>query len=114
VLGTLVVPVKFHRVQLEYELREKTILLRQGLLRGGGNVDAIWELLLRSLPAFATLFRHALLELGSCQLVEAGGSAKARGQRLDLIRARFCNCLIFANGRLTPGLRTSTRCVADI
>jgi hypothetical protein len=49
---------------VEYELREKTILLRQGLLRAGGNVDAIWELLLRSLPAFATLFRHALLELG--------------------------------------------------
>jgi len=64
VLSTLVVPVKLHRVQLEYELREKTILLRQGLLVAGGNSSAIWELLLRSLPAFATLFRHALLELG--------------------------------------------------
>lgn len=62
VLGTLVVSVKFHRVQLEYELREKTILLRQGLLLTAGKTDAIWELLLRSLPAFATLFRHALLE----------------------------------------------------
>ena len=64
VLRTLVVPVKLHRVQLEYELREKTILLRQGLLVAAGNASAIWELLLRSLPAFATLFRHALLELG--------------------------------------------------
>jgi predicted nucleotidyltransferase len=64
VLSTLVVPVKLHRVQLEYELREKTILLRQGLLLAAGNASAIWELLLRSLPAFATLFRHALLELG--------------------------------------------------
>jgi len=64
VLGTLVVPVKLHRVQLEYELREKTILLRQGLLLAAGNASAIWELLLRSLPAFATLFRHALIELG--------------------------------------------------
>jgi len=64
VLSTLVVPVKLHRVQLEYELREKTILLRQGLLVAGGNASAIWELLLRSLPAFATLFRHALIELG--------------------------------------------------
>ncbi len=64
VLSTLVIPVRFRRVQLEYELREKTILLRQGLLVAGGNASAIWELLLRSLPAFATLFRHALLELG--------------------------------------------------
>lgn len=64
VLNTLVVPMKLHRVQLEYELREKTILLRQGLLLAGGNASAIWEILMRSLPAFATLFRHALLELG--------------------------------------------------
>jgi hypothetical protein len=64
VLKTLVIPAQFHRVQLEYELREKTILLRQGLLSAVGNVPDMWELLLRSLPAFTTLFRHALLELG--------------------------------------------------
>ncbi|PYX27750.1 MAG: hypothetical protein DMG80_17875 [Acidobacteria bacterium] len=71
VLSTLVVPAKFHRVQLEYELREKTILLRQGLLSANGNADATWELMLRSLPAFSTLFRHALLEFG-----EAGAGSK--------------------------------------
>lgn len=64
VLKTLAIPVHFRRVQLEYELREKTILLRQGLLSAAGNAPALWELMLRSLPAFATLFRHALLELG--------------------------------------------------
>jgi predicted nucleotidyltransferase len=64
VLSSLVVPMSLHRVQLEYELREKAILLRQGLLVAVGNASTIWELLLRSLPAFATLFRHALLELG--------------------------------------------------
>ena len=64
VLKTLVIPRQFHRVQLEYELREKTILLRQGLLLASGNAAALWDLLLRSLPAFATLFRHALLEFG--------------------------------------------------
>jgi predicted nucleotidyltransferase len=64
VLGTLVIPTRFHRVQVEYELREKTILLRQGLISATGSAARMWELLLRSLPAFATLFRHALLELG--------------------------------------------------
>ena len=55
--------MRLHRVQVEYELREKTILLRQRLLMGG-NAEAKWDLLLRSLPAFGTLFRHALIALG--------------------------------------------------
>jgi hypothetical protein len=53
-----------HRGQLEYELREKVILLRQSLIAALGNTPRMWELMLRSLPAFSTLFRHALLELG--------------------------------------------------
>ena len=64
VLKTLVVPTHFHRAQLEYELREKTILLRQAMLSAGGNPQRLRELLVRSLPGFVTLFRHALLELG--------------------------------------------------
>lgn len=64
VLRTLAIPMRFHRVQLEYELREKTILLRQGLIAAAGNPQRMWQLLQRSLPSFATLFRHALIELG--------------------------------------------------
>ena len=57
-------PCGLHRAQLEYELREKLILLRQRLLETGDNDRALWELLLGSVSAFATLFRHALLALG--------------------------------------------------
>jgi predicted nucleotidyltransferase len=64
VLKTLEIPMRLHRMQLEYELREKTILLRQRLLVISGNEEAKWELLLRSLPAFGTLFRHALVAMG--------------------------------------------------
>jgi len=64
VLKTLEIPMRLHRAQVEYELREKTILLRQRLLTAVGNAEAKWELLLRSLPAFGTLFRHALIALG--------------------------------------------------
>jgi len=64
VLKALEIPMQGHRAQVEYELREKTILLRQRLLMTGGNAAAMWELLLRSLPAFATLFRHALIATG--------------------------------------------------
>jgi len=64
ILKTLEIPMRLHRAQVEYELREKTILLRQRLLMSSVNTDAKWELLLRSLSAFGTLFRHALMVLG--------------------------------------------------
>ncbi|MGC2186620.1 MAG: hypothetical protein WA637_25355 [Terriglobales bacterium] len=63
-LGPLQIPMHQHRAQLEYELREKLILLRQRLLEAGDNDRALWQLLLGSVSAFATLFRHALLALG--------------------------------------------------
>jgi len=71
VLKTLDIPMRWHRVQLEYELREKTILLRQQLLMVSGNDTAKWDLLLRSLPAFGTLFRHALIALGDAGAVRS-------------------------------------------
>jgi hypothetical protein len=52
-----------HRVQVEYELREKLILLRQQVLLASGNSSRLWELLLRSVPSFGTLFRHVLIAL---------------------------------------------------
>lgn len=64
VLKDLEIPMKFHREQVEYELREKTILLRQRLLAVAGNENGKWDLLLRSVPAFGTLSRHALIALG--------------------------------------------------
>jgi hypothetical protein len=64
VIGTLEIPMHLHRAQLEYELREKLILLRQRLLLATGDKERMWELLLRSVPAFATLFRHAVIAQG--------------------------------------------------
>jgi len=63
-LKDLDIPMKLHRAQVEYELREKTILLRQRLLVVAGDEGAKWDLLLRSVPAFGTLARHALIAAG--------------------------------------------------
>ncbi len=71
VLKTLEIPMRLHRAQVEYELREKTILLRQQLLVASATDEAKWELLLRSLPAFGTLFRHTLIALS-----DAGAGSK--------------------------------------
>lgn len=64
VLQGLSIPVNLHRVQVEYELREKLVLLRQHVLLASGKDSRLWELLLRSVSSFTTLFRHALIVLG--------------------------------------------------
>jgi len=64
ILQGLSIPTGLHRVQVEYELREKLTLLRQHLVLATGNEARLWELLLRSVSSFATLFRHALIVLG--------------------------------------------------
>ena len=64
VVQSLSIPANLHRVQVEYELREKLALLRQHLLLASGNESRLWELLVRSVSSFATLFRHALIVLG--------------------------------------------------
>jgi hypothetical protein len=55
---------QLHRTQVEYELREKLILLRQHIIMAGGSEKRLQELLLHSLPSIVTLFRHALIAIG--------------------------------------------------
>jgi predicted nucleotidyltransferase len=64
VLASLRIPMHWHRAQLEYEMREKLILLRERLLATSFDKGRLWDLLLHSLPAFTTLFRHTLMNLG--------------------------------------------------
>src|SRR5580658_9442350 len=64
VVQGLSIPANLHGIQVEYELREKLALLRQHLLLAAGNDSRMWELLLRSVSSFVTLFRHALIVLG--------------------------------------------------
>lgn len=69
VLKDLHIPMDLHRVQVEYELREKLILLRQHVLLAADKESRLWDLLLRSAPSFSTLFRHALVALGDSKQV---------------------------------------------
>jgi hypothetical protein len=67
VLSGLSIPMHLHRVHVEYELREKLVLLRQRMLVAGGDDKKLWDLLLHSVPSFATLCRHAAIALGHDQ-----------------------------------------------
>lgn len=62
-LKALHISMNLHRVQVEYELREKLLLLRQHVLLAADNKSKLWDVLLHSVPSFATLFRHALIAL---------------------------------------------------
>jgi len=64
VLQSLAIPMQLHRIQVEYELREKLLLLRQNILLAANDKKKLWELLLGSVASFTTLFRHALIAIG--------------------------------------------------
>ncbi|MFY9647248.1 MAG: nucleotidyltransferase domain-containing protein [Terriglobales bacterium] len=88
ILKTIEIPMRWHRAQLEYELREKTILLRQRLLQAR-SAEAKWELLLQSVPAFGTLFRHALIALGDAEAGSKREAAATLGAKLGIDTSVF-------------------------
>jgi hypothetical protein len=82
VLEGLQIPMHLHRVQVEYELREKLVLLRQHLLIAGEDNVRLWDILQRSAPSLGTLFRHALIVLGEKNISGRRDAVTAVGQRV--------------------------------
>jgi hypothetical protein len=93
VFKDLSIASNLHRVQVEYELREKLALLRQHLLLASGNDARMWELLTRSVSSFATLFRHALIVLGSEAPIGKRAAIKALAGRIGFDPAPFLQVL---------------------
>lgn len=102
VMATLEIPMHLHRAQLEYELREKLILLRQRLLVESRDEKRTWHLLLRSLPAFATLFRHALIAQGQSVPATKREAVKALAATLAFDASPFENLLDIREHRADP------------
>jgi len=98
-LKTLEIPMRLHRAQLEYELREKTILLRQRLLVVAGVEDAKWDLLLNSLSTFGTLFRHALIATGDAGAVSKREAAAQLASKLKVDSGVFAELLDVREGK---------------
>jgi nucleotidyltransferase-like protein len=76
VLKGLHISTHLHRVQVEYELREKLVLLRQHVLLAADSNSRLWDVLLHSAPSFATLFRHALIAV-------SGGAPSGRREAVQ-------------------------------
>ena len=60
----IAVPLHYHALQVERELRTDWLRLRQAILIAPKKPDAYLELMTSSFSAFAALFRHALIALG--------------------------------------------------
>ncbi len=65
VIADLHVDMKYHRVQLEHDLRAKLIRLRQQGAHVLSNHEALLKLCLDSVTTFCTLGRHALIASGN-------------------------------------------------
>jgi predicted nucleotidyltransferase len=93
VLTSLMIPMHHHAAQVEYELREKTILMRERFLVSGSNKKQLWELLLGSLSTFVTLFRHALIALGETPPDSKRETVHALTQRIQFDSSAFLQLL---------------------
>jgi len=93
VLQDLKIPMDLHRVQVEYELREKLLLLREHVMVAADNESRLWEILLRSAPSFSTLFRHALVVLGDGTRISRREAVQALAQRVGVDAAPLLQVL---------------------
>lgn len=99
VFERLSIPSSEHRLQVEYELREKLALLRQHLLLACGNDTRMWEVLTRSVPSFATLFRHALIVLGHGAPTAKREAVQALAQQIKFDASGVLQVLDVREGR---------------
>jgi predicted nucleotidyltransferase len=92
-LPALRIPLDRHRSQIEYELREKLILLRQRLVLSLNDEARLWALLMQSLPTFTTLFRHALIALGGAPPRSKQATLQALAARVSFDSSAFAMLL---------------------
>lgn len=93
VLRGLNVPMRLHRFQLEYELREKTLLLRQHVLLAGRDEKKLWDAMVQSLSSFTTLFRHVLIEMGENSRKHSRETVMDLSKRLNFNSSPFLQLL---------------------
>ncbi|HEV2522445.1 MAG TPA: hypothetical protein VGT24_08695 [Candidatus Acidoferrales bacterium] len=63
-LADISVPLRYHSIQVERELRTNWLRLRQSILGSPQKPKAYLELMIASFSSFAALFHHALIALG--------------------------------------------------
>ena len=102
VFKELHIPLDLHRVQVEYELREKLNVFRQQLVLAAGDKRRSWDLLVRSAPSFATLFRHALITLGGSTPGGKRDAIQALSKQVGFEPSAICQVLDVRERKADP------------
>jgi hypothetical protein len=100
VLQPLTIRTDLHRVQVEYELREKLLLLRQSVLLVARNKSRLQHLLLGSVASFTTLFRHALVAIGEPPADSRRDAVARLAHRVGFDASPFLQVLDIREGKL--------------
>ena len=87
------VPMDRHRVQLEHELRTKLLTLRQSYVQAAGDDKRVRRLMLDSISAFSTLFRHTLIAMGEQPAPHKADNIKKLSERAQFDPGIFLKLL---------------------
>ena len=103
-LQGLQIPMHFHRMQVEYELREKLVLFRQNALLIESE-QQMKDLLLRSLSSFLTLFRHALIAFGESEPADHQQTVERLSRRVGFDPAAIMDVMAMREGRTRVNIK---------
>lgn len=99
----LEIPMDLHRVQLEHELRTRLLHLRQQYAAIAADSKKIDQLLLRSISAISTLFRHALITLAAKAPASKADVMREVGQRVSFDASPFQKILAIREAKSGVG-----------
>jgi hypothetical protein len=99
VLAGLAVPLHYHAIQVERELRTDWLRLRQAILSAPKKEDARLSLMTSSFSAFAALFRHALIALGEPLATNKRDAIERVGRFAHADPSGFLTVLDFREGK---------------
>jgi hypothetical protein len=99
VVALLQVPMQLHHLQVERELRQNTIRLRQHALAAQGSDEKLLRLMRESLSSFTTLLRHALIALGEPAVEHRHDAVERLAARLGFEAAPFQQLLDVRDGK---------------
>jgi hypothetical protein len=99
VLAGIAVPLHYHAIQVERELRTDWLRLRQAILATPKNGDADLSLMASSFSAFAALFRHMLFALGEPLATNKRDAIERVGRFAHADPGGFLTILDFREGK---------------
>jgi hypothetical protein len=99
VLAGLPVPLHYHAIQVERELRTDWLRLRQAILTAPKKGDAYLSLMASSFSAFAALFRHVLIALGEPLATNKREAIERVGRFAHTDPGGFLSILDFREGK---------------